>query len=163
MRGYSYLIPSGLALLMENKKITESNVLLSREEVQAIIGYSEADPVSVIKAIFRERYDQKSENLNSQLRFFIVCRRVLIHYKNQEISYVVMKLNSRLMNLIYSNDLIPGFKAFFVFLPIIFHFRNCVSIRDFKKAGTDASFIKDIREKMTFTKPGTQTVLPLSF
>lgn len=148
---------------MENKKIPESKLMISREEVQAIVGYSEADPVSVIKEIFHGRTYQNSDILYSQLRFLTFCRRLLIRYKNKEISYVVMKLNSRLVNLIYSNESNPEFNMFFVFLPIIFHFRNCVSIRDFKRAGKDVSFIQNIREKMAWTKPGNQTVLPLSF
>lgn len=141
----------------------ESKLMLSREEVQAIVGYSEADPISVIKEIFHGRTYQNSGILYSQLRFLIFCRRLLIRYKNKEISYVVMKLNSRLVNLIYSNNLNPELNALLVFLPIIFHFRNCVSIRDFKRAGKDVSFIQNILEKIAWTKPGNQTVLPLSF
>jgi len=76
---------------------------------------------------------------------------------------MIMKLNSMLLNLIYSNNKNPDFKVFSFLLPIIFHFRNCVSIRDFKTAGKDASFINKVRAKIPYTKTGFQTVLPLSF
>jgi len=148
---------------MEKKEIPVSDFLISMEEVHAFIGYSEGDTVFVIQEVVHRLNHQNHDKLYPQLRFLVICCGLLYRYKNKDITYLIMKLNSMLLNLIYSNKKNPDFKMFSFFLSVIFHFRNCRSIHDFKIAGKDESFIKKVRAEIPYTEMGFQTVLPLSF
>jgi len=145
------------------KTPSDSVSFISREEIHTIIGSWEDHPGLVLQEVFQRVKDQNHQYLYPHIRFLLVCLKLLCQYKNEETRYVIMKVNSRLLNLVYSTNKNPDFKTFYFLLPIIFHFRNCVTLHDLKTAGEDLSFIEKVREKMIDAEIGIQLDIPLSF
>ena len=136
--------------------------MISREEIYAILGIWEYNPTLVLYELKARLNDQNHNELYPQIRFLLVCVKLFCQYKSLETRYSIMKLNIKLLNVIYSNNKNPDFKVFSFFLLNIFHFRNCVSIGDFESATKDLRFIKQIRDKMIEVGIGVQTELALS-
>jgi hypothetical protein len=141
---------------------SQSDSMISREEIHAVLGYWEDNPCLVLQEIIHRLNDQNRTNLFPHIRFLLVCVKILCRYKNNDSRNVIMKMNSRLLNLVYSTNKNPDFKVFYFMLSIIFHFRNCVTLNDLEIAGQDLPFIDKVREKMIAAKIPIQLDLALA-
>lgn len=123
----------------------ETNKGISKDVAEAIFGLYAINPITVLKEMQAGISDENFHYIRKNLRILMIGTKIYLSYKRDDIRQVIRTVCSKFIHAIYSDKEFTEADSLKLLIYIVFHFRNCRTIKEFK-GSIDPTFEGRVKE-----------------